>query len=63
MAQLLEGVIDQRVVVTLQVVGNVNEAERVEWVPRPEVRALIQRGEMMDGLSLAAVLWVLTFDR
>lgn len=38
-----------------------NEAERVEWVPVPEVRALIQRGEMPDGLSLTAVLWTLAF--
>jgi len=42
--------------------ADVNEAERVEWIPLPEVRALIQRGEMPDGLSLAAVLWFLTFE-
>ncbi|MET0894687.1 MAG: NUDIX hydrolase [Acidimicrobiia bacterium] len=37
------------------------EAERVEWVPVDEVRALVQRGEMLDGLSLTAVLWALQF--
>ena len=35
------------------------EAERVEWVPLDEVRRLIGRGEMTDGLSLTAVLWFL----
>jgi 8-oxo-dGTP pyrophosphatase MutT (NUDIX family) len=37
------------------------EAERVEWVPVDDVRALVQRGEMLDGLSLTAVLWALQF--
>jgi 8-oxo-dGTP pyrophosphatase MutT (NUDIX family) len=41
--------------------ADAHEAERVEWVPVPEVRALIQRDEMPDGLSLAAVLWLLAF--
>ena len=43
--------------------SDINEAERIEWVPMPEVRALIQRGEMVDGLSLTAVLWVLAFGK
>jgi 8-oxo-dGTP pyrophosphatase MutT (NUDIX family) len=34
-----------------------SESERIEWVPVDEVRALVARGEMRDGLSLTAVLW------
>jgi 8-oxo-dGTP pyrophosphatase MutT (NUDIX family) len=37
------------------------EAARVEWVPLDDVRALVRRGEMVDGLSLTAVLWALQF--
>ncbi|HEX5588224.1 MAG TPA: NUDIX hydrolase [Acidimicrobiia bacterium] len=37
------------------------EAERVEWVSVDEVRALVRRGEMLDGLSLTAVLYALQF--
>jgi len=37
------------------------ESERIEWVPLDDVRALIQRGEMPDGLSLTAVLYALSF--
>ncbi|MEY2434864.1 MAG: hypothetical protein QOC92_4589 [Acidimicrobiaceae bacterium] len=37
------------------------EAERIEWVPLHEVRAIAERGEMSDGLSLTAVLYALTF--
>jgi len=37
------------------------EADRIEWVPLDEVRALVQRGEMLDGLSLTTVLWALQF--
>jgi 8-oxo-dGTP pyrophosphatase MutT (NUDIX family) len=40
---------------------DVHESDRVEWVPVSEVRELIQRGEMPDGLSLVAVLWLLAF--
>ncbi len=36
-----------------------NEAERVEWVPLPDVRRLIAAGEVRDGLSLTALLFVL----
>ena len=39
------------------------EAEKIEWVPVDEVRALVQRGEMVDGLSLTAVLYALLFDQ
>jgi len=38
------------------------EASRVEWVPAAEVRALVQRGEVQDGLSLTALLWWLAFE-
>ena len=31
------------------------EAERVEWIPVPEVRELIRRGEVRDGLSLGGL--------
>ena len=37
------------------------EAERIEWVPLHEVRAIAERGEITDGLSLTAVLYALTF--
>jgi 8-oxo-dGTP pyrophosphatase MutT (NUDIX family) len=39
------------------------EAERVEWVPWPEVRRLIGSGQVGDGLSLTALLWVLALER
>jgi 8-oxo-dGTP pyrophosphatase MutT (NUDIX family) len=37
------------------------EAERIEWVPMADVRSIVERGEMPDGLSLTAVLYALTF--
>lgn len=37
---------------------NPNEAERVEWVPGADVRALIRDGQV-DGLSLTSLLWAL----
>jgi 8-oxo-dGTP pyrophosphatase MutT (NUDIX family) len=37
------------------------ESERVEWVPVDQVRKLIERGEVYDGLSLTALLWALAF--
>ena len=37
------------------------EAERIEWVPLHDVRAIAQRGEITDGLSLTAVLYALAF--
>lgn len=37
------------------------EAERVEWVPLAEVRRLVAAGDVPDGLSLTALLWVLAF--
>jgi 8-oxo-dGTP pyrophosphatase MutT (NUDIX family) len=37
------------------------ESERVEWIPIDDVRALVARGEMVDGLSLTAVLFAAQF--
>jgi 8-oxo-dGDP phosphatase len=37
------------------------EAERVEWLPLEEVKGVIKRGEMPDGLSLTAVLYAIAF--
>jgi 8-oxo-dGTP pyrophosphatase MutT (NUDIX family) len=39
------------------------EAERVEWVPTPRLRELVQAGEMVDGLSLTAITYALAFGR
>jgi 8-oxo-dGTP pyrophosphatase MutT (NUDIX family) len=41
--------------------ADVNEAERVEWVPLEEVRRLARAGEVRDGLSLTAVLYALCY--
>ncbi|HET9078879.1 MAG TPA: NUDIX hydrolase, partial [Acidimicrobiales bacterium] len=37
------------------------ESERVEWVGPAEVREIARRGQMVDGLSLTAVLYALAF--
>lgn len=37
------------------------EAERIEWLPVPEVRGLVAEGAMVDGLTLTALLWAFTF--
>jgi 8-oxo-dGTP pyrophosphatase MutT (NUDIX family) len=37
------------------------EAERIEWVPVDRVAALARAGEIVDGLSLTAVLYALAF--
>jgi 8-oxo-dGTP pyrophosphatase MutT (NUDIX family) len=37
------------------------ESERVEWKSIADVRALVQDGKMLDGLSLTAVLYALAF--
>lgn len=39
-----------------------SESERIEWVPISRLRDEIQAGRVCDGLSLAALLWCLTFD-
>jgi 8-oxo-dGTP pyrophosphatase MutT (NUDIX family) len=38
------------------------EAERVEWVPVPELRGLIRRDEVPEGFSLTALLWFLALE-
>lgn len=38
------------------------ESARVEWVSVDEVRALVRRGEVQDGLSVTALLWWLAFE-
>jgi 8-oxo-dGTP pyrophosphatase MutT (NUDIX family) len=37
------------------------EAERIEWVPVPELRRLVAGGEMLDGLSLTGVCYAFAF--
>jgi hypothetical protein len=37
------------------------EAERIEWVGVPELRRIVRDNEMLDGLSLTAVLYALAF--
>jgi 8-oxo-dGTP pyrophosphatase MutT (NUDIX family) len=41
---------------------DVHESERIEWVPLDRARQLIAGGQVRDGLSLTALLWVLAFD-
>jgi 8-oxo-dGTP pyrophosphatase MutT (NUDIX family) len=36
------------------------ESERIAWVPLADVRALIDRGEIVSGSTLAALLYVLS---
>jgi 8-oxo-dGTP pyrophosphatase MutT (NUDIX family) len=38
---------------------DVDETERVEWVALARVRELIRAGEITDGYSLTALLWLL----
>lgn len=38
-----------------------SEADRVEWLPIPELPELIRQGEIVDGYSLTALLWFLQF--
>jgi len=37
------------------------ESDRIEWVGLADVRDLVQRGEIVDGLSLTAILYALQF--
>ena len=37
------------------------ESERIEWVGVEGVRRIVERGEMLDGLSLTAVLYAMVF--
>ena len=39
-----------------------DEAERVEWVPWPEIVAAMRSGTIGDGLSLTALLWILATE-
>jgi 8-oxo-dGTP pyrophosphatase MutT (NUDIX family) len=39
------------------------ESERVEWVTVAQLRRLVQDGQMLDGLSLTAVLYALAFGQ
>lgn len=39
------------------------ESERIEWLPRAEVLRLVADGEVTDGLSLTALLAVLSLRR
>jgi 8-oxo-dGTP pyrophosphatase MutT (NUDIX family) len=36
-----------------------SESDRVEWIPISELPALIRKGEIRDGYSLTALLWLL----
>jgi 8-oxo-dGTP pyrophosphatase MutT (NUDIX family) len=38
-----------------------SEADRIEWLPVEELRALVRRGEIQDGNTLTALLWFLQF--
>lgn len=40
---------------------DLTESERIAWFTVAEIRGLISAGEVNDGLSLTALLWVLTF--
>jgi len=42
--------------------ADAGESERVEWVSVADVRELVQNHQMLDGLSLTAVLYALAFD-
>lgn len=41
--------------------SDAGESEKIEWVSVTELRRLIQDGQMLDGLSLTAVLYALAF--
>ena len=38
---------------------DLDEADRIAWVPPGELRRIVRSGEMLDGYSLAAVTWAL----
>jgi 8-oxo-dGTP pyrophosphatase MutT (NUDIX family) len=40
-----------------------SEAERVEWLPWPQLTRAVRAGKVGDGLSLTALLWFLAFER
>ena len=64
----MSGVADKRFILFLaegaERVGDpvdAHEAERIEWVPLPDVKALLARGDMIDGMSLIGILWAIAF--
>jgi 8-oxo-dGTP pyrophosphatase MutT (NUDIX family) len=38
------------------------ESSRIEWVPAARVRELVRTGEVLDGMSLTALLWWLAVE-
>jgi 8-oxo-dGTP pyrophosphatase MutT (NUDIX family) len=40
-----------------------SEAERVEWIPLPQLRDIVRNEEMLDGLSLTAICFALATER
>ncbi len=38
------------------------ESDRIEWLSWPHIRAAIESGDVRDGLSLTALLWVLAME-
>ena len=42
---------------------DVTAAQRVEWLSWDDVISAIRSGDVRDGLSLTALLWVLAFER
>ena len=40
-----------------------SESKRVEWLTPEQVRSEMAAGRVLDGLSLTALLWWLTYDR
>jgi len=38
------------------------ESDRIEWLSWPQIRAAIESGDVHDGLSLTALLWVLAME-
>jgi 8-oxo-dGDP phosphatase len=41
---------------------DVTEASRIEWIPLSATRTFIERGQIDDGASLTALLFLLAFD-
>jgi hypothetical protein len=37
-----------------------SEADRVAWMPLADVRALVKKGEMTSGTTIASLLYVLS---
>ena len=41
--------------------ADTTEATRVAWIPRSEIRDLLDRGQLDDGASITALLYLLAF--